>query len=263
MFTFTFRRLAVATIAGALGLGVLATPATASTDVSSSAGASAEVVGSTRISNVGTTLVTVKGEGFANLAVGNRPPLAGRPTGVYVVFGRFDENWKPSAGAPASSRRTVLASQRWALPAASRPFVDPTGVSPEVITMGADGSFTAQIPVSAIDGTGTYAIAVYPASGAINAAHEFLIPLTFASPFNPLVGTKSSVNALAGYAGLEISAKSKVSASVRSDAKSMCRVSANGKQIEHLKVGKCITFISVRTGDTTIIKRIPLTIAKK
>lgn len=261
MFTLTIRRVAALAIAAAVGL--VATPVNASTDVSSSAGPSAEIVGSTRISTIGTTLVTVKGEGFTNLAVGNRPPLAGRPTGVYVVFGRFDENWKPSAGAPASARRTVLASQRWALPAASRPFVDPTGVSPDVITMGADGSFTAQVPVSAIDGTGKYAIAVYPASGAINAAHEFLIELTFASPFNPLVGTKSSVNALAGYAGLEITPKSKVSASVRSDTTSMCRVSKNGKQIENLKVGKCVTFISVRTGDTTIIKRIPLTIAKK
>lgn len=263
MFSPTTRRMRIATLGAALALGILAAPANASTDVSATAGPSAEIVGSTRISTIGTTLVTVKGEGFTNLAVGNRPPLAGRPTGVYVVFGRFDENWKPSAGAPASARRTVLASQRWALPAASRPFVDPTGVSPEVITMGLDGSFTAQVPVSAIEGTGTYAIAVYPASGAINAAHEFLMPLTFASPFNPLVGTKSSVSALAGYAGMEITPKSKVSASVRNDTKSMCRISANGKQIEHLKVGKCVTFISVRTGDTTIIKRIPLTIAKK
>jgi hypothetical protein len=263
MFTSTARRLRTALLVATLGVTAFAAPVVASTDVSASAGASAEVVGSTRISSIGTTLVTVKGEGFTNLAVGNRPPLAGRPTGVYVVFGRFDDNWKPSAGAPASARRTVLSSQRWALPAASRPFVDPTGVSPEVITMGADGSFTAQVPVSMIDGTGKYAIAVYPASGAINAAHEFLIELTFASPFSPLVGTKSSVNTLAGYAGLDIAANSKVSASVRSDTKTMCRVSANGKQIENLKVGKCVIFISVRTGDTTIIKRIPLAIAKK
>jgi hypothetical protein len=262
MFTTTTRRVRAAVIGAALGLTAFAVPARAATDSSAAAGPKAEVVGSTRISSIGTTLVTVKGEGFTNLSVGSRPPLAGRATGVYVVFGRFDANWKPSAGAPASARRTVLASQRWALPAASRPFVDPTGVSPEVITMGADGSFTVQVPVSAIDGTGTYAIAVYPASGAINAAHEFLIPLTFASPFNPLVGTKSSVNALAGYAGLEIKANSKVSATVRSDSKSTCRVAANGRQIESVKVGKCVTFISVRTGDTTIIKRVPLTVTK-
>lgn len=224
-------------------------------------GPSAILKGSSRVSNIGTTLVTIEGKGFTNLAVGNRPPLAGKATGVYVVFGRYDEVWKPSAGAPASSRRTVVATQMWALPAASRPFVDPTGTNPNVITMDEAGNFTAQVPVSAIDGTGKYGIAVYPASGAINAAHEFFIELTFASPFNPLVGQKSNISELAGYAGVEVKANSKVSATVRSDSRSLCRVT--GKVIEAIKVGRCVTFISVRTGDTTVIKRLPLVITKK
>ncbi|NBP51365.1 MAG: hypothetical protein EBU70_09355 [Actinobacteria bacterium] len=206
------------------------------------AGATVKVVGSTRISDVGTTLVTVRGRGFANFATGSRPPLAGRPTGIYVVFGRFDEAWKPSAGAPASARRTVLESQRWVLPAESHQFVDPTGTNPAVVNLSADGSFTVQVPVSAIEGTGTYAIAVYPASGAINAAHEFLIPLT---------------------AGLQIAANSKVSATVKADSRSRCRISANGKNIEATAVGRCTVFVSVETGDTTVIKRIPLRITKK
>lgn len=224
-------------------------------------GPSATMKGSSRVSNVGTTLITIEGKGFTNLAVGNRPPLAGRATGVYVVFGRFDDVWKPSVGAPASSRRTVLSSQMWALPATSRPFVDPTGTNPNVITMDEAGNFTARVPVSAIDGTGKYGIAVYPASGAINAAHEFMFELTFASPFNPIVGQKSNIVELAGYAGLEVKANSKVSATVRSDSRSVCRVS--GRVIEATKVGRCVTFISVRTGDTTVIKRLPLVVAKK
>ena len=227
------------------------------------AGATVKVVGSTRISDVGTTLVTVRGRGFTGLATGARPPLAGRATGVYVVFGRFDEAWKPSAGAPASSRRTVLESQRWALPAESRPFVDPPGTNPAVTTMSADGSFTVQVPVSAIEGTGTYAIAVYPASGAINAAHEFLIPLTFASLTNPVVGVDTDIAALATYAGLQIAANSKVSATVKADSRSRCRISANGRSIEATAVGRCTVFVSVETGDTTVIKRIPLRITKK
>jgi len=226
-------------------------------------GASVKVVGSTRISDVGTSLVTVRGRGFTGLATGARPPLAGRATGVYVVFGRFDEAWKPSTGAPASSRRTVLESQRWALPAESRPFVDPPGTNPAVTTMSADGSFTVQVPVSAIEGTGTYAIAVYPASGAINAAHEFLIPLTFASLTNPAVGVDTEIAALATYVGMEIAANSKVTASVRADSRSRCRISANGKHIESIAVGRCTVFVSVETGDTTVIKRIPLRITKK
>lgn len=252
-------------LAASLAVVLVATvPVEASAETTAKvAGPSVSVVGSTRVSDVGTTLVTVRGKGFTGLATGARPPLAGRATGVYVVFGRFDEAWKPSSGAPASSRRTVLESQRWALPAESRPFVDPPGTNPAVTTMSADGSFTVQVPVSAIEGMGTYGIAVYPASGAINAAHEFLIPLTFASLFNPVVGVDTGIAALAAYAGLEISANSKVSATVRADSRSRCRISANGKNIEATAVGRCTVFVSVETGDTTVIKRIPLRITKK
>ena len=88
-----------------------------------------------------------------------------------------------------------------------------------------------------------------------------MFELTFASPFNPIVGQKSNIVALAGYAGLEVKANSKVSATVRSDSRSVCRVS--GRVIEATKVGRCVTFISVRTGDTTVIKRLPLVITKK
>jgi hypothetical protein len=253
-------RVLVAVIALAVA-GTAAMPVAATERVDVQSTAKAEIVGSSRISNVGTQYVTVRGTGFTGLAVGNRPPLAGRATGVYVVFGRFDEAWKPSAGAPASSRRTVVESQIWALPAASKPFVDPTGTNPNVVTMAEDGSFTARVPVSAIDGTGTYAIAVYPGSGAINAAHEFLLPLTFASPFNPLLGGKLPIAQLARDAGLEVAANSKVSAAVRADSARNCRVV--GKRIEMLRVGRCLTSVSVETGDTTIIKRITLRISKQ
>ena len=88
-----------------------------------------------------------------------------------------------------------------------------------------------------------------------------MFELTFASPFNPLVGQKSNIVSLAGYAGLEVKVNSKVSATVRSDSRSICRIS--GKAIEAVKVGRCVTFISVRTGDTTVIKRLPLVVTKK
>lgn len=230
-------------------------------DAAKNDGPSATIKGSSRVSNIGTTLVTVEGKGFTNLATGTRPPLAGRATGVYVVFGRFDDNWKPSVGAPASARRTVIESQMWALPAASRPFVDPTGTNPNVITMDEKGNFVAKVPVSTLAGTGKYGIAVYPASGAINAAHEFMLELTLASPFNPIVGQKSNIRALAGYAGMDVQPKSKVSAEVRSDSRAVCRV--EGRVITALKNGWCVTFISVRTDGKTVTKRVPLTISKK
>lgn len=45
-----------------------------------------------------------------------RHPLAGQPTGVYLVFAKITQPWRPSEGAPAAAR-TVL-DQKWVLPAA-------------------------------------------------------------------------------------------------------------------------------------------------
>lgn len=125
------------------------------------------------------TIVTVKGTGFTDLALGNRPPLDGVPTGVYIVVGTFDAVWQPSAGAGASARRTDAMNQMWAMPNASREVLDPDGLLPNIFELDADGNFTVDIPVKKPEGEGQYAIAVYPASGAIKAEHEFLIPITF------------------------------------------------------------------------------------
>lgn len=161
---------------------VSASEAPMTTDESTTVAASGPqvtIVEGTEFPATGETMVTVKGTGFEDLALGTRPPLEGVPTGLYVVFGTFDDAWKPSEGAPASARRTVADDQMWVMPEASRALMDPQNMLPNVFTLGADGSFSVTIPVSKIDGTGTYAIAVYPASGAIKAEHEFLIPITF------------------------------------------------------------------------------------
>ena len=125
------------------------------------------------------TMITVQGTGFIDLATGSRPPLEGLPTGIYVVFGTFDDVWRPSEGAPTSARRTVAEDPMWAMPAASRAVLDPENLLPNIFELDDAGNFTVTIPVSKIAGTGTYAIAVDPASGAIKAEHEFLIPITF------------------------------------------------------------------------------------
>jgi hypothetical protein len=67
----------------------------------------------------------------------------------------------------------------WAMPAASRAVLDPENLLPNIFELDDAGNFTVTIPVTKIEGTGTYAIAVYPASGAVKAEHEFLIPITF------------------------------------------------------------------------------------
>ncbi len=147
-------------------------------------GPSVEVVEGTEFAADGVVTVTVTGSGFTDVAFGSRPPLSDMPAGVYIVFGTFDDVWQPSAGAPAGARRVAEGAQVWAMPAASRTAIDPDSLLPGIVVLDDDGTFTAQLTISAAavaanTAGGTIAIAVYPAGGAINAAHEFLIPIVF------------------------------------------------------------------------------------
>lgn len=156
------------------------TVAETTTTIAVPVGPAIEVVGGvTDFPADGETIVTIKGTGFTDLALGNRPPLDGVATGVYIVVGTFDEVWQPSAGAGAGSRRTDAMNQMWAMPVESRQVLDPDGLLPNIFVLDTDGSFTVEIPVKKPEGEGIYAIAVYPASGAIKAEHEFLVPITF------------------------------------------------------------------------------------
>lgn len=135
--------------------------------------------------------ITVTGTGFDPAAnVGTRPPFAGQPSGVYVVFGRFAENWRPSAGAPSSARQVI--HQVWALPRAQHDMLNPTGTNPEITLLEADGTFSAQLPVSAAEGSGAYAVATYPASGAVNPSQELLVPVSLAAPGTTTSSTTTS-----------------------------------------------------------------------
>lgn len=126
----------------------------------------------------GKVAVTVTGTGFdPTKAVGTRPPLAGRPAGVYVAFGKFAETWRPSQGAPSSSRKQVQGDVAWATPG---------GVAPGTTSIAPDGSFTATVQVdrAAVDAldpafVGSYGIYVYPGSGAVEPSFEVAQPITF------------------------------------------------------------------------------------
>ena len=121
-------------------------------------------------------VVTVWGSGFDPAAnIGTRPPLAGQPAGVYVVFGKFASTWRPSQGAP-SSARTVI-EQRWALPQASRDLLDPSGTNPAFVTIDQYGRFQATLTLGSSTAAGDYGVYVYPGSGAVNAAHEVAVPI--------------------------------------------------------------------------------------
>jgi hypothetical protein len=116
--------------------------------------------------------ITVWGSGFdPNAHRGTRPPLAGQPSGNYVVFGKFADNWRPSQGAASSTRSVV--SQRWALPLASRLLVDPSQSDSNYTIISANGTFKAVLTVgtsSAVNGN--YGVYTYPGSGATNANVE-------------------------------------------------------------------------------------------
>lgn len=143
--------------------------------------------------------VTVTGSGFNPAAnVGTRPPLAGQPTGVYLVFAKLGDPWRPSEGAP-STARTVL-DQKWVLPAASRAVLDPAGTNPDYVELKADGTFSAGLDVTAVtEGVAdctvdTCGVITYGAGGAVNATHELFTPLSFTTtePTTPTTPTTPS-----------------------------------------------------------------------
>jgi len=123
--------------------------------------------------------ITVWGTGFDPSAhVGTRPPLSGQPSGVYVIFGRFAANWKPSAGAP-STNRTVL-DQKWALPAPSRALLDPAGTGAAYVTVDGYGRFEATLTVGESAAAGNYGVYTYAGSGAVNSTYETSTPVSLA-----------------------------------------------------------------------------------
>jgi hypothetical protein len=133
--------------------------------------------------------VTVNGTGFLPTVLATRPPLTGQPGGVYVVFGKFAESWKPSAGAPSASRVGLPADQggtKWAVLAANMATIG--GPNGGAIQLNPDGTFTANLNVKAAwgavtaDTPGTYGIYTYGGAGATSAAYETFTPVTFTNP---------------------------------------------------------------------------------
>ena len=260
--------MSVAVASSALAMTSTASAATPAAQAPSTttAGPSITVVGGTRISNLGQQTITIKGTGFTNVANGTRPPLAGQPAGVYVVYGRFADNWKPSTGAgaatrPVSTAPTVLG---WALPtslsAATRAAVAASNMGP-VADLDANGNFTIQMKVSEFTtpGTGNVGIYVYAGAGAINAAHELFVPLVFAHPHNPTVGMKVTPRAMVEAAGVTVSKNARVSTVVRGK-NDVCSVLKGARRIYMAKTGKCYITVTVKTRSRTTIQRITLNV---
>jgi hypothetical protein len=123
--------------------------------------------------------------------LGTRPPLSGKPAGAYVVFGKFDDTWQPSLSAPGSARRVI--AQVWALPEPS--YTQMGGAATAGLALlEADGSVSVSLPASMTATAGNYGVYVYPGSGALNAANEFGVPVSFAvtAPGAPAIGTATA-----------------------------------------------------------------------
>jgi len=131
----------------------------------------------------GTGTLTVTGSGFdpaANTAT--RPPITtGQPTGVYVVFGKFAQDWRPSDGVASSARKVV--SQKWALPEPSYSQLKAStpSVADQLVLLKEDGTFSADLEVRTDDTVdGVYGVYTYAAGGAAaNAAQELAVPVAF------------------------------------------------------------------------------------
>jgi hypothetical protein len=133
----------------------------------------------------GVQQVTVNGSGFLpGMATGTRPPLSGKAAGAYIAFGRYADVWRPSAGAPSSTRvNQGGAALKWAVSADDMATVG--GAAGGAVELRADGTFTATLEIDkdAIDTkapTGNYGIYTYPGSGGSQAAYETYTPITFA-----------------------------------------------------------------------------------
>ncbi|MGW8591299.1 hypothetical protein ACWIE7_05750 [Dietzia sp. NPDC055343] len=137
--------------------------------------------------------ITVTGTGFKDdSVVGARPPLAGKAPGVYVILGKFADEWKPSEDAASSARKII--TQHWAVNAEDVETIG--GAEDGAIVLGADGSFTATFTVSkalvedkAGDANGNLGIYTYAGSGAKHAAWETYQPISFAEPATSPLGS--------------------------------------------------------------------------
>ncbi|MFY0408765.1 Ig-like domain-containing protein [Solicola sp. PLA-1-18] len=159
-------------------------------------------VSKTTLLPTGEQQVTVTGRNFdPSLATGGRPPLAGKPAGTYVVFGRFADTWKPSAGATSAAR--PAASQKWAVSAADMATIG--GANAGAVELTATGSFSTTLTIdkAAADAkstTGTYGIYTYAGGGAVQPLYETATPVTFAkAPATVSVGAPTRTTYGAGF----------------------------------------------------------------
>ncbi|MEE6288645.1 HtaA domain-containing protein [Georgenia sp. MJ173] len=131
--------------------------------------------------------VVVKGSGFdpAGNVGGRGVPIPNDlPQGTYVVFGKFLDQWQPSADAPSSAR--VVGSQKWALAEGvldQVPSQFQGAIREQWVDIAQDGTFTAELTLSGLGNDwpqdGSFGVYTYGAGGVTNADQELSVPVTF------------------------------------------------------------------------------------
>lgn len=161
--------------------------------------AAAIQVSQTSIREDQSATVTITGTGFEpSESTATRPPLAGKPSGLYVVVGKFADIWKPSAGAKSSARKALSSQTKWAVLADDMNTIG--GSAAGAIELTDAGTFTTTMTFSkaeldTISGLTEdhtqYGIYTYPGGGATNTEWELVQPLTFTAA--PPAATTTSV----------------------------------------------------------------------
>lgn len=152
---------------------------------------------------IGATIVhpgdelVVRGTGFDPTA--NRfglpvPVPPGVPHGTFIAFGAFAPVWRPSTGAPESTRAATRSAVKWALaPSAlsrvpSAPFNLKRTIGQQWVPLASDGSFVARITATtpaAIPRNARFGVYTYGAAGADNAAQERYVPIEYSTAPGP------------------------------------------------------------------------------
>lgn len=137
--------------------------------------------------------ITVTGSGFADESVvGARPPLAGEYPGVYVILGKFADEWKPSDRADRDARTAI--TTYWAVDAEHVEALG--GAEGGAVAMDSDGSFTVTFTISEAlveeetgDVDGNLGVYTYAGSDAVHAEWETYRPISFSEPATGSLGS--------------------------------------------------------------------------
>ncbi|GED96485.1 HtaA domain-containing protein [Gordonia crocea] len=141
--------------------------------------------------------LVVKGRGFdpnANTSGFPLPVPPGVPHGTFIVFGAFAPHWRPSAGAPESSRAQVRGNTKWALSrdalyrVPSAPFDMRRTIRQQWVPLHPNGTFTATVTLAtpkSIPANARWGIYTYGGAGADNAAQELKVPVRYSTAAGP------------------------------------------------------------------------------